>query len=189
MSVKKWIPWNWFKKEEEDGGKSVPVTRSRAQEHGYALGSPIEHFHREVDRLFDQAFRGFGLRPFGFDRSIMPQLSDGMLKPTLDLGATDREYSITVEIPGVDEKDVRLEIANDVLTIRGEKKHQNEEKGKNYYRMERSYGSFKRTLSLPDDADQDNISATFNKGVLSVTLPRKALPKADVKHIEVKTGA
>lgn len=187
MSVKKWIPWNWFKKEEEDSGESVPVKRVDAQDHGYALSNPIEHFHREVDRLFEQAFRGFGMRPFGFDRPIKPQL-DGMLKPTLDLGATDKEYSIAVEIPGVDETDVRLEIANDVLTIRGEKKHENEEKGKNYYRMERSYGSFQRTLSLPDDVDQDNVSATFKKGVLTVSMPRKALPKADVKQIEVTTG-
>lgn len=88
----------------------------------------------------------------------------------------------------MDEKDVRLEIANDVLTIRGEKKHENEEKGKNYYRMERSYGSFQRTLSLPEDADQDSVTATFKKGILTVTMPRKALPTTDIKRIEVKTG-
>ena len=187
MSVKKWVPWNWFKKEEEDAGKSVPVQRIPSQERGYALNHPIEHFHREFDRLFEQAFQGFGLRPFWFDRPIMPQLSHGMLKPTLDLGATDKEYSISVEIPGVDEKDVRLEIANDVLTIRGEKKHENEESGKNYYRVERSYGSFKRTLSLPEDADQESVKATFKRGILSVTMPRKALPKSDVKQIEVKS--
>ena len=188
MSVKKWIPWNWFKKEEEDAVKSVPVKRTPSQGRGYPLSHPIEHFHREVDRLFDQALHGFGMAPFGFHRPMMPQLSGGMLKPTLDLGATDKEYSIAVEIPGVDQTDVKLEIANDILTIRGEKKHKNEEKGKNYYRMERSYGSFKRTLSLPEDADQDSVKATFKRGILTVTMPRKALPKTDVKQIEVKGG-
>jgi HSP20 family protein len=74
------------------------------------------------------------------------------------------------------------------LTIQGEKKQENEEKGKNYYRMERSYGSFQRMLSLPEDADQNEVTATFMKGVLTVTMPRKALPKADVKQIEVKMG-
>jgi HSP20 family protein len=95
---------------------------------------------------------------------------------------------VTLEIPGVDEKDVRLEIVNDTLTIQGEKKQANEEKGKNYYRMERSYGSFQRMLSLPEDADQNDVTATFKKGVLTVTMPRKALPKADVKQIEVKSA-
>lgn len=191
MDVKKWIPWNWFKKEEETTGKSVPVKHSPTIDQDYALSRSIEQFHKDVDRLFDRAFRGFSLSSLGangFDRPRLPRMSEGMLKPTLDLGVTDKDYTITVEIPGVDEKDVRLEIANDTLTIQGEKKLENEEKGKNYYRMERSYGSFQRMLSLPEDVDQDSVKAKFNKGVLSVTMPRNALPKPDVKQIEVKSA-
>ncbi|MBW2088490.1 MAG: Hsp20/alpha crystallin family protein [Deltaproteobacteria bacterium] len=188
MDIKKWVPWNWFKKEEEDVGKMVPVKRESAKEQSGALVHPLEQFHQEIDRIFDQVFRGFGLSPFGFDQPLFPRLADGMLKPTLDLGASDKEYTITVEVPGVDEKDVRLEIVNDTLTIRGEKKQEKEEKEKNYYRMERSYGSFQRMLSLPEDADQDGVKATFKKGVLTVTLPRKALPKSNVKQIEVKSA-
>ena len=188
MDIKKWIPWNWFKKEEEDAGKTLPVKRETAPERGGTLASPLQQFHQEIDRLFEQAFRGFGLAPFWYDRPLLPRLAEGMLKPNLDLGATDKEYTITVEIPGVDEKDVKLEIINDTLTIRGEKKRETEEQEKNYYRMERSYGSFERVLSLPEDADQDGVKATFKKGVLTVTLPRKALPKADVKKIEVRSS-
>lgn len=188
MDFKKWVPWNWFKKEEEDAGKMVPVRRESVKEQSGTLTHPLQQFHQEIDRLFDQAFRGFGLSPFGFDQPLFPRLADGMLKPTLDLSASDKEYTITVEIPGVDEKDVKLEIVNDTLTIRGEKKQEKEEKEKNYYRMERSYGSFQRVLSLPEDADQDGVKATFKKGVLTVTLPRKALPKSDVKQIEVKSA-
>ena len=188
MSVKKWIPWNWFKNEEESAGKSVPVQHASVQERGHVLSRTIEQFHREFDRLFDRTFRDFGLTPYEFNRPLLPRMNDGMLKPTLDLGATDKEYTVTLEIPGVDEKDVRLEIVNDTLTIQGEKKQENEEKGKNYYRMERSYGSFQRMLSLPEDADQNDVTATFKKGVLTVTMPRKALPKADVKQIEVKSA-
>jgi HSP20 family protein len=110
-----------------------------------------------------------------------------MLKPTLDLGATDKEYTVTVEIPGVDEKDLKLEIDNNTMTIWGEKKQEKEEKTKNYYRQERFYGSFKRVLSLPEDANQDDIKATFTQGVLTVTMPRKAMPEPDVKRIEIKT--
>jgi HSP20 family protein len=188
MSVKKWIPWNWFKKEEEDAATTVPVQRGSAHEPGFSLGDSLAQFHREFDRLFDQAFRGSDRFPSSWSRSLLPRGNGSVLRPTLDLGATDKEYGITLEIPGVDEKDVRLEIVDDTLTIRGEKKQQNEEKGKDFYRMERSYGSFRRVLSLPQDADQENVKAIFNKGVLTVTVPRKALPKSDVKQIEVKSA-
>lgn len=187
MDIKKWVPWNWFNKEEEDAGKTVPIKHKGAHEQAGMLTSPLQQFHREIDRLFDQVYRGVGLAPFGFDRPVLPHLGAGMLKPTLDLGASDKEYTITVEIPGVDEKDVKLEIVNDTLTIRGEKKQETEEKEKNYYRMERSYGSFQRMLSLPQDADQNGVRAIFKNGVLTVTLPRKAAPKSHVKHIEVNS--
>lgn len=186
MSAKKWIPWNWFKKEEDAAGSTVPVRHTSGRNRTQALNRPLEHFHLEVDRLFDQALRGFGFSPFGFNQALGPPGNGAMLKPTLDLSANDKEYTIAVEIPGVDENDVNLEIVNDTLTIQGEKKHENEEKGKNYYRMERSYGSFQRTLSLPDDVDQDNVTAAFNNGVLTVTMPRKALPQGNVRQIEVK---
>jgi HSP20 family molecular chaperone IbpA len=128
MSVKKWIPWNWFKNEEESNGKSVPVLHASMQERGHALSNPIEQFHREFNQLFDRTFRGFGLTPHEFNRPLLPRMNDGILKPTLDLGATDKEYTVTLEIPGVDEKDVRLEIVNDTLTIQGEKKQGKGEK-------------------------------------------------------------
>ena len=187
MSVKKWIPWNWFKKEEEEAGRSVPVERTPGHEQAYTLGSTIKQFHREVERLFNQAFRGCDFISAGFNRPLLPRVNGGMLKPTLDLGVTDNDYTIAVEIPGVDEKGVKLEIVNDTLTIQGEKNQESEQKGKNYYRVERSFGSFQRVLSLPEDADQERVNATFKNGVLKVTVPRKALPQAKVKQIEVKS--
>jgi HSP20 family protein len=104
------------------------------------------------------------------------------------LGVTDKEYSIAVEIPGVDQKDIKLEIVNDTLIIHGEKKQVSEDKDKNYYRLERSYGSFQRVLSLPEDADQNGVKARFSKGVLTVTFPRKSVPASQVKEIEVSTS-
>ena len=187
MSKKRWIPWNWFKKEEEDNDKSVPVQRTSTDDQLPALSGSLARFHQEIDRLFDQAFRGFDPPPLGFRHPLRPRMSDGTLKPTLDLGATDKTYTVSVEVPGVDEKDVKVEISNDTLTIRGEKKQETEEKDKNFYRMERSYGSFQRVLSLPEDADQEGVSAIFKNGVLTVTLPRKAAPQAHVKQIEVQS--
>ncbi len=186
MSAKKWIPWNWFKKEEEDTGKAVPVQRAVERDQTPVLGGSLARFHQDIDRLFDQAFRGFDLSPFGFNHPLLQRMNDGMIKPTLDLGATDKEYTIAVEVPGVDEKHVRVEISNDTLTIRGEKEQEKEEKDRNYYRMERSYGSFQRVLSLPEDADQEGVLATFKNGVLKVTMPRKAAPQAYVRQIDIQ---
>lgn len=188
MNMKKWIPWNWFKKEEEDAGQAVPIQRSLAPAQHHDLGGSLARFHQDIDRLFDQAFRGFDIAPFGFNRSLLPRMNDGMIKPTLDLSATDKAYTIAVEVPGVDEKDVKVEVDNDTLTIRGEKKHEKEENDKNYYRMERSYGAFQRVLSLPEDADQAGVAATFKNGVLTVTMPRMAAQQANVRQIEVKSA-
>jgi HSP20 family protein len=114
-------------------------------------------------------------------------MANGMLKPTLDLSASENEYTIAVEVPGVNESDLKIEIDKNTMIIRGEKKQEKEEKKKNYYRQERFYGSFQRILSLPEDADQDDIQATFQHGVLNITLPRKALPKPNVRQIAIKT--
>jgi HSP20 family protein len=188
MEIKKLMPWNWFEKEEKNVEKTVPVRREDVQDQGVAFPIALQNFHREFDRIFDQAFHGFGLSQPWLDGVLWPRMSDGMLKPILDLSATDKEYTISVEIPGVDERDVKLEIAKDTLTIRGEKKHDKEEKDKNYYRVERSYGSFQRVLSLPEDADQAGVKATFKRGILTISMPRKAIPQADVRKIEIKSA-
>jgi len=187
MDIKKLAPWNWFKKEEEQSGSGVPVERrdARTRHSQDNAGNPIVQLHREIDALFENAFRGFGIAPFRSDFST-PLATEGLLKPQVDIGATDKEYTITVEVPGVSQKDVKVEISGNTMTIKGEKKQEKEEKDKNYYRIERSYGSFQRVLSLPEDADQDDVKATFNKGVLTVRMPRKAAPKSDVKQIEIK---
>ena len=185
MDIKKWVPWNWFRKEEEAAGTSVPVRRGKSSAQGHVDYSPAAYFHREIDRMFDNFFGDWPWPDMG--RNIESSLSNAMLKPTLDLGATDKEYTIAVEIPGVDEEEIKLELAADTLTIRGEKRQEKEEKEKNYYRMERSYGAFQRVLSLPEDADQDAIRAKFKNGVLTVTMPRRALPQSHVKRIAVRS--
>ncbi|GAB4337167.1 MAG: Hsp20/alpha crystallin family protein [Desulfobulbaceae bacterium] len=188
MDIKKLAPWNWFRKEEE-AGAPVPVQRAdlppAVPETGFM--SPLAQLHREVDRLFESVFRGFGLG------TLQPDLDrafggPAFLRPSVDVGATDSEYTITVEVPGVSEKDVKIEVADDTMTIRGEKRQEKEEKEKNYYRVERSYGAFQRVLCLPDDADQENIKATFKDGVLTIRMPRKSLPGREVKQIEIKAG-
>ena len=188
--LKNGYPGTGLERKRRMPARQCRLLRSPVQNPGNGLNvsDSLARFHQDIDRLFDQAFRGFDITPFGFNRPLLPRMNDGMIKPTLDLGATEKEYTITVEVPGtVNEKDVRVEIANDTLTIRGEKKLEKEEKEKNYYRMERSYGSFQRVLSLPEDADHEGVAATFKNGVLTVTMPRIPVPQSNVRQIEVQT--
>jgi HSP20 family protein len=186
MDLKKLVPWNWFRKEEEETAASLPVHSTGRASPKRAFHGPFGQLHQEMDQLFDNFFSGFGLSPSGAQGPFAGALTDRLLKPTLDIGANDKEYAISIEVPGVEQKDIKIEIADNTLTIRGEKKQEKEEKEKNYYRMERSYGAFQRVLSLPEDADQDSIKAKFKNGVLNITMPRKALPASNVKQIEIK---
>lgn len=186
MNIKKLAPWNWFKKEQEQEGAKLPVRREESRNRP---DSPLFQIHREIDRLFDDALRGFGLSGMGFGSDLFPGAQTGWLKPTLDVGASEKEYTITVELPGVDQKDVRLELSDDTLRISGEKKQEKEDSEKGYYRVERSYGAFQRLLSLPEDADRDNIDAAFKGGVMTITIPRRTAPeKESTKQIEIKRG-
>jgi HSP20 family protein len=172
FDLKKWAPWNWFKKEQEEQGSAaaLPLQRGALTTGSPAL-SPVLQLHREIDRLFDDAFRGFGLPALS-----MPGLAPdwpGLLKPALDIQETDKQYRISLEVPGVEQKDIQLTLDNDVLTVRGEKRQEQETKQGGYHRIERSYGSFQRALNLPEDADQETVKASFRNGVLTVTIDKR----------------
>lgn len=136
---------------------------------------------RDMDRLFDEMGRGFG----------MPRVwGDGSAAPKIDIRETDTAVEVKAELPGVEEKDLDLQLVDNVLTIKGEKKQERQEgeKGKGYYLMERSYGSFFRQIPLPVEVEKDKVQARFKNGVLTVTLPRSAEAAAKVKRIDVKAG-
>ena len=100
---------------------------------------------------------------------------------------TGASYQITAELPGLDEKDVEVTVADGVLTIKGEKSAEKEEKKKDYYRAERSFGSFKRSFALPEGVDQGKIEANFQKGLLTITMPKVAAAQAQAKKITINT--
>jgi HSP20 family protein len=137
--------------------------------------NPFFALQQEIDRLFEGFTRGFAGFP---SRDVMP---------SMDLSETDKEIEITAELPGLEEKDIQLNVADNVLTIRGEKKNEREETKKEYHLVERSYGSFTRTVQLPDGVNPDSIKAVMSKGVLKVTVPKPA--PAQTKKIDVKTAA
>ncbi len=124
----KLAPWNWFKKEHENADKTIPVRRDiTSSEVSRVPDHPLHRFYLEVDRLFEDMFRGFG-RGEGLRGSLPAALEQGFLKPRLDQGATEKAYSVSVEVPGVAPNDIRVDITSDTLTIRGEKNRKRKKK-------------------------------------------------------------
>lgn len=185
MNIGKLAPWNWFRKEEEMGGAHLPVRRDGRD---VQAANPIERMRREMDRLFDDFFRGFGVSPPPASApSFGTSFDDDWFKPSVDISSTDRDYTVVVELPGVSEKDVRIDVAGDTLRIRGEKNRETEDKGRDYYAIERSCGSFQRILALPEDADVDGVSARFKDGVLKIAIPRLASSQTQARQIDVRS--
>jgi HSP20 family protein len=156
----------------------IPIGRSR--DLARREYSPFWSLQREIDRLFDDFTRGFP--------SFSTAGSGGHeLLPAMDVTETDKEIELTAELPGLEEKDVQINLTDNVLTIRGEKKSERDEKNKDYRVVERSYGSFYRTLELPPGVDHDKIKAAIDKGVLKVVIAKPA--PAQVRNIAVKPAA
>jgi HSP20 family protein len=168
-----------------------PVTKlptrqeSETAERGLSEWAPLASLRREIDRLFEDF--GFGGRMFGrsmFD--IEPFWRGGLSfgkTPAVDIVEKDKEFEITAELPGLDEKNVEVKFADGFLTIKGEKREEKEEKKKDYYLSERRFGSFQRSFQVPDSVDPDKISASFKNGVLTVTLPKS--PEAQKKEKKI----
>ena len=128
-------------------------------------------FLDEINRVLDSFFNRES--PYGTD-----------WRPVVDVAETDSDITVKVEIPGIDPKDVDISITGDVLTLKGEKKEEKENTGKCYHRVESSYGSFKRVITLPASVDVDKVTAEGKNGILEITLPKKEESKA--KKINVK---
>jgi HSP20 family protein len=111
---------------------------------------------------------------------------DTFWAPAVDIEEDDKAYLVTMDLPGLDKKEVDIKLDGDALTVSGEKKNEKNEKGKNYHRIERSYGKFQRSFRLNDDVNREQIEAKFKNGVLHLTLPKAE--KAQPKQIEVKVS-
>src|ERR1700682_5337802 len=114
-------------------------------------------------------------------------LTSSSFAPAVDVYEDEHTVTLKIEVPGIDEKDIDVRIENNVLTVHGERKIEKEEKEENYRRVERQYGSFTRTFTLPPTVDSENVSASYDKGVLKVALPKKA--EAKPKQIKVNIGS
>ena len=151
-----------------------------------------QSFRSEMDRMFDRFSAGFGFpafrRLFDVEPAWRQESTFAIATPAVDVTEDETAYKITAELPGLDEKNIDLSISGDTLVLKGEKNQEREEKEKNYYLSERSYGSFQRSFLLPDGVDRDKIAADFTKGVLTITLPRTVESQKQHKKIEVKAA-
>jgi HSP20 family protein len=165
MSVRDLIPWG--------RERSSPTVR------GGEVMDPILSLHREVNRLFDDFFGGAGTR--------LPSVGFGGLGwPHTDVVENDKEYRVTAELPGLEEKDIDLTFQDGVLTLKGEKKVEHGGEGARY--TERYHGRFQRSIGVGPDVDEDKVSASFRNGVLTVVMPKTPEAESKVKHISINGG-
>ena len=196
--VKKWMPWNWFKDEqEEEKNKKPRFSRDNLPSFPEFRGlsrqqmEPFYKMQREFETLMDKMASQIQNVDFGFGDSQANENS--LFKPQVDIKENKNEYIIEIDIPGVKKKDVSLEVLDNTLFIQGEKSHEKEDKNnkEGYHLIERTYGSFRRVLNLPNDADEESIDARFSDGVLQLTITKKELKKPEEKgrKIDIKKAA
>jgi len=150
---------------------------------GMFPGDPFLSLHREVNRLFDDVFRGASL-PAASGSQGQGDVGT-IVNASMNVSETDKEIRITAELPGVTEQDIDVSLDDDVLTIRGEKRFERKDDKENFHFVERSYGTFQRSLRLPYAVDPKQVRASFENGVLTVTVPKTGRPER-TRHIQVK---
>lgn len=170
----------------------IHATKTATQKPAAPATSTFDGLRKEIDRLFDDFGSLHWRSPFGRTAGLFdidwPRRESWQVAPAMDLVEKDGTYEISAELPGMDEKDVEVKLADGVLTIRGEKQEEKEEHDKEYHLSERRYGSFQRSFRIPESVDIDRIEANFAKGVLNVTLPKTAQAQKSAKKIDVKGG-
>jgi HSP20 family protein len=168
MKLDNLIPWNWHKND-------FPMRRD--------MDSPFVSLQREMNRLFDN----FSHNLFQGLPSKMDWPEFGVSYPQMDIKESDKEILVTAELPGIEDKDIDISLSKNSLTIKGEKKVEKEEKKSEFYRMERSYGSFQRTVPLPAVVKDEEVKATFKNGVLTVIMPKSEKALKEAKKIKINT--
>lgn len=169
MDLKSLVPWNW-------GKRDVPVHREEE--------NPVVALQREINRAFDSFWNGFGTP---MKSGMWGNVFDSEY-PRVEVSETDSEVEISAELPGMSQEDIDVSVTEDMIRIKGEKKSEKEEKKKDFYLSERSYGAFQRAIPLPSGLDLNKANATFKNGVLNVTLPKTEEARANVKRIPVTTN-
>jgi len=162
------IPWRW-------GNRGVSTGRE-------AEGYPVDAFQGEMNRLFEDFFKGFGVRPAAEDMGSLVGFS-----PQVNMTEDEKSIQVSAELPGLDEKDIEISLTKDSLTIKGEKKEEAEHKDRETYFMERSFGSFTPFWNPAGLATLEKSEASFKKGVLTISLPKLEKETQTHKKIRIKS--
>jgi len=155
---------------------AIVPRRSEERSLAHRSADPFSYLRNQINRVFDDFWGESWLAPREMAAGFWPQV---------DVTETDKEIKVSAEIPGVEPKDIDVSVESGMLTIKGEKKYEREEKEKGQYRMERSYGSFERAIELPAEVDESKAKAEFKKGVLRLTLPKRPGAPSRRKKIPV----
>ena len=153
--------------------KNLPIKREDAKQ-------PLQRLQSDMNRIFDRFFEDFRMLPF--------QNRDLASFPRIDIKETKKEVLVSAELPGMDVKDIDISITNPILTLRGEKEQESKHEEEDYYHMERSYGSFNRSIPLPSEVESDNVKAEFKNGLLKVSMTKKPEAQQKGKKIEIKVN-
>ncbi|QJA05337.1 Hsp20/alpha crystallin family protein [Thermosulfurimonas marina] len=138
---------------------------------------PLQELRREIDRLWEEFF----------GRTRFPERWEGLeWVPAVDVSETEEAVVVRADVPGLDPEDLEITLSGNTLVIKGEKKKEQEEKKENFYRVERVYGSFMRTVELPAEVEADKVEATYKNGVLKIVLPKKAEAKGRTIKVKVE---
>jgi HSP20 family protein len=178
MDTKDLVPWNWFKK------ANLPVSSIFNEDNNLLTNSS-----RSLNPIFEDFVEDFG----GFETFLPTFLKNNInnnikILPRMDISDTENEYIVETDLPGIKEADVDISVSKDgIMTIHGKRENKAEEKNRNYYRVERCYGSFARTIVLPENSDRDKIQANFKDGILTLRIPKKEPNIGEVKKIAVNT--
>jgi len=167
MAMRSLSPFRW-------GRRNVPASTEL---------SPFDAFQQEMNRLFDDFFKGFGGRPSAEAGGALAAFT-----PQIDMTEDDKSVKVTAELPGMNDKDIDINLSRDSLTIKGEKREEREERGEQTYYAERSFGSFTRVIPLPTEVNPDKAEANFSNGVLTVSMPKMHEEKKEQKKIEIKSS-
>lgn len=169
---------------------NVPVSRQGEEAAGERGAAPIPYgwepfgsLRREIDRLFEDMTSGWG-----FGRSLDRAPWSGLAAPATDIVENDKEFVATVELPGLEEKDIDVKVSDGSLSIHAEKSEESKEEKENYRLHERRYGSFSRSFTLPTSVEPDRIAASYDKGVLKIVMPKTEDAKKKQRKVEVKAA-
>ncbi|KGE01584.1 Hsp20/alpha crystallin family protein [Rhizobium sp. YS-1r] len=168
----------------------LPVKNEEKSVRPAGVWSPFETLRSEIDRLFDDLAPS-SWRPLErslFGREMPSPNGWAVVAPAVDVVEKDDAFEVSAEIPGIDQKDIKVTLSNGFLTIRGEKQEEKEDKQKEYHVSERRYGSFQRSFQIPDGVDADKVEASFKKGILNIKLPKSAEAKKNERQIEIKAS-